>query len=219
MRKIFASVCLLALAACNERAPGANPANEDAEAWLTQELGWVEGADPTERVAQDRAQKNHRFLSVCSLGCGIVGVSDITVRMCYPDIPVIVVDKTTEAVQSERHRALKARARTYAETYNRLMAEQLKAAGAGLCPSPVDWDAAHREIVSVLDQAYTGGFRGDVSISDQRRIFQIRLPRGVTREKVHKDLCEIIGRNGLAGRAAVEVKSVDTQEDYAQLAC
>jgi hypothetical protein len=217
--RIFAAACLVLLSACKEQAPAANQAVEDADAWLTQELAWVEGADPAERLAQDRAQKNHRFLSVCSLGCGIVGVSEITVRMCHPDVPVVVVDKTTEAVQSERHSALKKQARTFAETYNRLMAEQLKAAGAGACPPPVDWDAAHTEIVSVLDRTYTGGFRGDVSISDQRRMFQIRLPRGVTRDAVHKSFCEIVARNGLADRAGLEVKSVDTQEDYAQLAC
>jgi len=32
-------------------------------------------------------------------------------------------------------------------------------------------------------------------------------------------LCEIIGRHGLTDRASLEVKSVDTTEDYARLAC
>jgi hypothetical protein len=139
--------------------------------------------------------------------------------MCYPDVAVVVADKTTEAVQSDRHAALKARAKAFAETYNRMMAEHLRAEGAGACPPPVDWDAAYHEIVGVLDRTYTGGFRGDVSVNDQRRVFQIRLPRAVTREDVHKPLCEIIGRYGLRDRAGLEVKSVDTQEDYAQLAC
>ncbi len=217
--RVLAAVCLVLLSACKEQAPAANQAAEDADAWLTQELGWVEGADPAEQLARDRAQKKLRFLSVCSLGCEVVGVSDITIRMCFPDVAVAVADKTTEAVQSERHSALKVQARAFAETYNRLMADQLKAEGAGVCPAPVDWDTAHTEIVGVLDQAYTSGFRGDVSVNDQRRVFQIRLPRGATREALHKPLCEIIGRNGLADRAGLEVKSVDTQEDYAQLAC
>jgi hypothetical protein len=219
MKRAIAAVCIVLLAACNEEKPAPNEAATDADAWLTQELGWVEGADPAERVAQDRAQNNLRFLSVCSLGCAIVGVSDITVRMCYPNITVAIVDKTTEAVQSERHAALKKEARAFAETYNRLMADQLKASGGGACPPPVDWDAAYNEIVAVLDRTYTGGFHGDVSLNERRHVFQIRLPRAVTREDVNKPLCEIVARNGLRDRAILEVKGVDTQEDYAALSC
>lgn len=219
MKVVVAAACLVLLAACKEQAPAADSAAEDGHAWLQRELGWVEGADPAAWVAQDGVQKKYRFMSVCSLGCEIVGVSDVTVRMCHPDVPVDVVDKTTEAVQSDRHSALKKQARTFAESYNRLMADHLKDARAGECPPPVDWDAAYTEITGVLDGAYTSGFRGDVSVIDKRRVFQVRLPRGVTVQAMHKPLCEIIGRNGLADRAGLEVKSVDTTEDYAQLAC
>lgn len=220
MRAVFIAASLVLLVSCKEQAPAENTqAVEDADAWLTRELGWVEGADPAARAAEDRAQKSPHFLSVCSLGCAIVGVSDVTARMCYPDVPVIVVDKTTEAVQSERHTALKKQARVFAETYNQLMAAHLRADGIGDCPPPVDWDAAHTDITALLDKAYTKGFRGDVSLIPDRKAFQIRLPPGVSVASMQAPLCEIIGRNGLNDRAAVEVKSVDLQDDYAALAC
>lgn len=218
-KSMAVAACAFALAACKEQAPAANSAAEDADAWLQRELGWAESADPAAWAAQDRVQRNYRFMSVCGLGCAIVGVSDVTVRMCHPTVPVDVVDKTTEAVQSERHSALKKKARAFAEDYNRLMAEHLKAAGEGACPPPVNWDGAYTEITGVLDKAYTSGFRGDVSVNEKRRAFQIRLPRGVTVQAMHEPLCEIIGRNGLADRAGLEVKSVDTTEDYARLTC
>ncbi|MGE3333493.1 MAG: hypothetical protein AB7I36_07610 [Rhodospirillaceae bacterium] len=217
-RALFA-VALILLTACKEQAPAADAAATDAEAWLQQELGWVEGADPAQWVKQDQAQRHYRFMSVCSLGCSIVGVGEVTVRMCHPTLPVDTVDKTTEAVQSERHAALKKQAKAFAETYNRLMAADLKAMGAGDCPPPVDWEQANTEITGMLDQVYSSGFRGDVYVHDQKRAFQIRLPRGVKVADVHKPLCDIIGRNGLKDLAALEVKSVDTTEDYAKLAC
>ncbi len=98
-------------------------------------------------------------------------------------------------------------------------ASDLKAMGAGECPPPVDWEQANTEITGMLDQVYSSGFRGDVYVHDQKRAFQIRLPRGVKVADVHKPLCDIIGRNGLKDLAALEVKSVDTTEDYAKLAC
>lgn len=204
------------MAACNEPPV---PAVDDADAWLERELGWAKDADAAARLAQDRAQRNVRFLSVCGLGCAIVGVSDITVRMCYPDAEVVVVDKTTEAVQSEMHAELKKKARAFAEDYNRLMEAHLKAAGGGACPPPVNWDGAYNEIAAVLDGLYTGGFRGDISVNERRRVFQVRLPRGVSREVVQVPLCDAISRNGLADRAGIELKSVDTQEEYATLGC
>lgn len=220
MRIVFIAVSLVLLVACKEQAPAENTqAVEDADAWLTRELGWVEGADPAARAAEDRAQKNPHFLSVCSLGCAVVGVSEVTARMCYPDVPVIVVDKTTEAVQSERHTALKKQARAFAETYNRHMTAHLQTDGIGDCPPPVDWDAAHTEITALLDKVYTRGFRGDVSVIPERKTFQIRLPPGVSVASTQAPLCEIIDRNGLKGRAVVEAKSVDAQDDYAALAC
>lgn len=220
MRAVFIAASLVLLVACKEQAPAENTQGlEDAEVWLTRELGWVEGADPAARAAEDRAQKSPHFLSVCSLGCAVVGVSEVTARMCYPEVPVIVVDKTTEAVQSERHAALKTQARAFAETYNRLMAEHLRADGLGACPSPVDWDAAHTEITTLLDKAYTRGFRGDISVIHERKAFQIRLPPGVSVASMQAPLCEIIGRNGLKDLASVEVKSVDAQDDYAALSC
>ena len=219
MRAVFIAASLALLVACKEQAPAANTqAVEDADAWLTRELGWVEGADPAARAAEDRVRNRPHFLSVCSLGCAVVGVSEVTARMCYPDVPVIVVDKTTEAVQSERHAALKKQARAFAETYNQRMAEQLRADGIGDCP-PVDWDTTHTDITALLDKAYTKGFRGDVSLIPDRKVFQIRLPPGVSVASTQAPLCEIIGRNGLKGRAAVEVKSVDVQDDYAALVC
>jgi hypothetical protein len=220
-RALFAAaVALVLLAACKEQAPAADQAAAaDAEAWLQQELGWVEGADPAQWVKQDQARRHYRFMSVCSLGCGIVGVGEVTVRMCHPTLPVDTVDKTTEAVQNERHAELKKKARAFAETYNRLMAAELKTIGAGECPPPVDWEQANSEITGMLDQVYSSGFRGDVYVHDQKRAFQIRLPRGVKVADVHKPLCEIIGRNGLKDLAALEVKSVDTTDDYATLAC
>jgi hypothetical protein len=213
------AAALVLLSACKEQAPAADQAASDANAWLQRELGWVEGADAAQWVQQDHAKKRYRFMSVCSLGCSVVGVGEVTVRMCHPALPVDTVDKTTEAVQSERHAELKKQARTFAETYNRLMAEHLKTLGVGECPPPVDWEQANTEITGLLDQIYSSGFRGDVYAHDRKRAFQIRLPRGVKAEDVHKPLCDIIGRNGLKDRAALEVKSVDTTEDYAELTC
>lgn len=207
------------LTACKEQAPPVNQAAEDADVWLERELGWVNGADVPDRIKKDTAQKTYRFLSVCGLGCSIVGVSEVTVRMCHPDVDVVMADKTTDAVQSEKHAELKQKAKVFAEDYNRMMAAHLKSIGAGACPAPVDWETANSEIGAMLDQLYTGGFRGDVYVSDQRRMFQIRLPRGVRSADVRGPLCDIVGRNGLKDRAGLEVKSVDAQEDYAQLAC
>ncbi len=218
-RALVAAVALVLLASCKEQAPAVDNAAADAEAWLQQELGWVENANPAQWVKQDQAQRHYRFMSVCSLGCGIVGVGEVTVRMCHPTLPVDTVDKTTEAVQNERHAELKKKAKAFAETYNRLMAADLKTMGVGECPPPVDWEQANTEITGLLDQVYSSGFRGDVYVHDQKRAFQIRLPRGVKAADVHKPLCDIIGRNGLKDIAALEVKSVDTTEDYAKLAC
>lgn len=209
------AACAL-LTACTEQT---DPAAEDADLWLKRELGWVEGPDAVSRIAEDVALKNYRFLSVCGLGCAVVGVSEIAVRMCFPDVEVVVVDKTTEAVQSERHAELKKKAKAFAQDYNRRMAAHLKALGAGACPPPVDWETANDEITAMLDQLYTGGFRGDVYVNERSRAFQIRLPRGVATADVRAALCDIVGRNGLKDRAGLEVKSVDTQEDYAHLAC
>lgn len=219
MKFVAAAVCLILLAACKEQGPAADTAATDADAWLHRELGWVEGADPAQWARQDQAQRHYRFMSVCSLGCGIVGVGEVTVRMCHPTLPVDTVDKTTEAVQSDRHAELKKQARAFAETYNRLMADQLETLGVGECPPPVDWEQANTEITGMLDQVYTSGFRGDVYAHDRKRAFQIRLPRGVKVSDVQKPLCDILGRNGLKDRAGLEVKSVDTAEDYAQLTC
>jgi len=209
--------CLAVLAACTEPPP-ASTAAEDADAWLDRELGWVEGADPQVMAARDQGQKHTRFMSVCSLGCAVVGVSEITVRMCHPTVIVDVVDKTTEAVQSERHTALKSQARAFAERYNAITLEHLAASGQGDCPAPVNWDGAYTEINGALDKVYSSGFRGDVHVTEQRA-FQIRLPRGVGVKEMHGPLCEIIGRHGLKDHASLDVKSVDTTEDYARLAC
>lgn len=208
-----------AFAACNEPAPAGGEAAQDADAWLARELGWVEGADATSRAAQDHARNEHRFLSVCGVGCSVVGVSDITVRMCFPQVAVVIVDKTTEAVQSERHAEMKKQARAFAEAYNRLTEANLRSLEKGSCPPAVDWDRASTEIAAVLDRIYTSGFRGDVYVSDQRRAFQVRLPRGASREDVRTPMCDILKRNGLVDRATLEVKGVDVQEDYAPLAC
>ena len=209
-------VCVLSLAACKDQAP---TTSADAEAWLARELGWVEGADPVRRAADDRARKSYRFLSVCSLGCEIVGVSDVTLRMCYPDVDVVMADKTTQAVQSDRHAALKRKARDFAETYNRLVVGYLKANGEGACPPQADWDAAFKEISAALSAASTGGFGGDLHANDRRRVFQVRLPRGVSADSMKSAFCEILARSGLEGHAGLEVKSVDAQEEYAALDC
>lgn len=220
------------LAACSEQnseqgaeqgAPAqaqADPAAADAAAWLARELGWVEGADPAAWAARDRAQNNYRFLSVCAMGCSIVGVGETTVHMCYRDVPVDMADKTTEAVQSEAHAALKVKARAFAEDYNRLMLAALRETGRGTCPPDADWDAAYAQMTQAVDDAYPGqGFRGDVTVDYRRAAFQVRLPRGVAAADVRADLCGILARNGLAARAAIEAKSVDKMEDYAALAC
>ncbi|MGE4063430.1 MAG: hypothetical protein AB7E79_08680 [Rhodospirillaceae bacterium] len=218
-RFLIPLMLMTAVSGCKEQTPPQHQAAEDADRWLNRELGWVEGADAPTRAAQDASLKQYRFLSVCSLGCGVVGVSDVAVRMCHPDVEVVVVDKTTEAVQSERHSDLKKRAKSFAEDYNRRMIDHLKSLGEGACPAPVDWPKANSEITAMLDRLYTGGFRGDVYVSDRRRAFQIRLPRGVAAADVRAPLCDIVARNGLKDRAGLEVKSVDAQEDYAQLTC
>ena len=215
-RARWAAVCAVLLAACQEQNPTTTAA-EDADAWLDRELGWVERADPQAMAVQDQGQRHIRFMSVCSLGCAIVGVSEITVRMCHPNVSVDVVDKTTEAVQSERT-ALKTKARAFAEQYNAIMLRHLAARGQGDCPAPVNWDGAYTEIHDALDKIYSRGFRGDVHVTAQRA-FQIRLPRGVGIKEMHAPLCDIIGRHGLQDRASLEVKSVDTTENYARLAC
>ncbi len=219
MRLLIAAACLAALAACNEQKPAADQAREDASAWLDRELGWVRNADPAEWAAQDNLQKKHRFMSVCSLGCAVVGIGELGVRMCYADVPVEVMDKTTEAVQSDDHAALKARARAFAESYNRHALENVKASGAGTCPPAADWDGAYARVNGILDQVYSSGFRGDVSVSEQRRVFQVRLPRGATVQAVQASLCAIVEGHGLKDIAGIEAKSVDTQDDYAPLAC
>jgi hypothetical protein len=213
----WAAACVVLLAACREQTP-TTTAEEDGATWLDGELGWVEGADPQAMAARDQGQRHVRFMSVCSLECAIVGVSEITVRMCHPNVIVDVVDKTTEAVQSERHTALKSKARAFAEQYNAITLRHLAANGQGECPAPMNWDGAYTEIHGALDKVYSSGFRGDVHVTEQRA-FQIRLPRGVGVKEMQGPLCEIIGRHGLKDRASVQVKSVDTADDYARLAC
>jgi len=213
-------IAAFVLAACKEQKSQSDQAADDAAAWLERELGWVREADPRIWAERDRVQKNLRFLSVCSMGCNVVGVGELTVRMCYADVPVEMADKTTEAVQSEEHTALKQRARAFAEDYNRLALDNIRAAGEGRCPASVEWDSAYAQIADAVGKAYPGqGFRGDVGVDYGRAAFQIRLPRGVSAQSVRNDLCRAVGEHGLTGRAILEAKSVETMDDYAPIAC
>lgn len=183
-------VCLvLILGACED-----SPIGHLIEARSVEKvLSWVDNANPILEAFKDHETGDVKFYQICSFSCVSVGIGHLNGKRCFPQVPHIGIEGTSDIVLSEEHMRLMDVALEFATKYNNKIAHLLRTHGATQCHEDVDWTAAQSSLAEFLeslsdDMQKQGHVGSRLERKDDQADFIVLLPESIT-EELKQEMC------------------------------